>query len=765
MSSICVFRGLRINYNTSGSRAYGELPSFTAFAMRHPSDSMDTPTERKQNILVEGRNCWRIRRASRAAFLIDAASYFAAFAEAVRQAEQSVIIVGWDIDSRVRLLRDDRSHDLPTELGDFLNAVVSRRPSLRVHILDWDFAMIYMPEREFFPVYRFEWRTHRRVHFHMDGSHPVGASHHQKIVVVDDKVAFAGGIDLAKNRWDTPEHRADDERRVDPLGRGYPPHHDVQMAVDGEAAAALGELARERWRRATGGRLRPPKPGTNDPWPPDLSADMKDVDVAIARTQPAYKTYEEVREVETLYRDAIAAARRFVYIENQYFTSASVGDVLASRLREKEGPEILVVLPLKRYGWLEESTMGVLRSRLLRRLKEEDEFSRLRVYCPVVPGLKDGCENVHAKLLVTDDTFVRVGSANLSNRSMGLDTECDLAIEAAGNARVEEAIAKFRNRLLGEHLGVPSEEVADTVMAEGSLIAAVEKLRRRGSGRTLEPLSAEVSELVERLIPDSELVDPERPIEPEELFEKFVPEEGRKVGYWHWRGLALAILAMVGLAAAWRWTPLRDWAEPAAVVAWAGFLRRSPAAPLIVPAVYVLGGLAMVPITLMILVTVLIFEPFSGFIYALVGSHLSAAVLYGVGHLLGRNTIRRMAGSRINRLSQRLGGRGLAAVATARVIPVAPFTVINLVAGASHIRFRDFLLGTFLGMTPGIIAITLLEHRLEVAIRRPGLGSFAVLAGAAALIIVGAFGVRRWLRKRNRTGTEASHAGEGDASG
>ena len=102
------------------------------------------------------------------------------------------------------------------------------------------------------PLYALNWKTHSRVRFYMDDKHPVGASQHQKIVVVDDAVAFSGGLDLRKWRWDTPEHHIDDQRRVDPDGKPYPPFHDVQMVVDGAAAAALGQLARERWQRATG---------------------------------------------------------------------------------------------------------------------------------------------------------------------------------------------------------------------------------------------------------------------------------------------------------------------------------------------------------------------------------------------------------------------------------------------------------------------------------------------------------------------------------
>jgi phospholipase D1/2 len=408
----------------------------------------------ERRILTEGWNCWRITRAQRVSFLIDGAAYFAAFAAAAEQAQESIFIVGWDVDSRVRLMPDTEQGALPAELGRFLNALVSRRRRLQVYILSWDFAMVFALEREPLPMLKLGWWTHRRVHFHLDGQHPVWASHHQKIVVVDDAIAFAGGMDLAIKRWDTPEHNADDRRRVDPSGQPYPPMHDVQMAVDGEAAAALGELARERWRRATGHHIGTIHQPGSDPWPCFLSPDLENVGVAISRTQPAYNGNPAIREVEALYLDAIAAAQHSIYIEAQYFTSTAIAEALEKRLREPGGPEVLLILPRDGAGWLEQNTMTVLRARLLRRLRAADRFGCLRVYYPTVLKLGDGCINVHSKILVVDDTLVRVGSSNLSNRSMGLDTECDLAIETAGDARIGDAIAHFRDRLLGEHLGV-----------------------------------------------------------------------------------------------------------------------------------------------------------------------------------------------------------------------------------------------------------------------------------------------------------------------
>src|SRR4029434_10896754 len=124
-------------------------------------------------------------------------------------------------------------------------------------------------------------------------------------------------------------------------------------------------------------------------------------------------------------------------------------------------------------GWLEERTDGVLRNRFVKRLLERDKFCRLRFVYPVRHGVTPCPVFIYSKICLIDDTFARVGSANLTNRSLGLDTECDLAIESGGNSRIEAAIARVRNRLLGEHLGLAPERVEEVVTAEGSLLTAV----------------------------------------------------------------------------------------------------------------------------------------------------------------------------------------------------------------------------------------------------------------------------------------------------
>jgi phosphatidylserine/phosphatidylglycerophosphate/cardiolipin synthase-like enzyme/uncharacterized membrane protein YdjX (TVP38/TMEM64 family) len=699
-------------------------------------------------LLVPGRNCWRIERAHRLAFLVDGAAYFSAVRAAISRAKRSVFILGWDIDSRIRLVPDGANDGFPEALGDFLNAVVERRRDLRMYVLSWDFAMVFAMDREWLPIYKLDWRTHRRLHFRLDDTHPVGASHHQKVVVVDDAVAFVGGLDLTHCRWDTPEHACANPGRCDPDGKAYRPYHDVQVMVDGAAAGALGELCRDRWNRVSPRPARAlDKAPSSDPWPPHVEPDLTDVDAAISRTDPGYLTGEPVHEIRHLYVDAIASAKRSMYLENQYFSSSVVGGALAVRLRDPQGPEIVVVSRRTEEGWLEERTMGVLRARLHRQLQEADTGGRYRLYYPDVPGLEaPHLLNVHSKVLVLDDDLCSVGSANFSNRSMGFDTECNVAIEARGDERIRRVIASLRNRLLAEHLGTDIETVgAEIARQNGSLIKAIEALQR--PGRTLAPINPEVSPELDALVPASAVVDPERPMEPEDLVQEFVPPAARKPTAGRvWR-VAAALITLAALAAVWRWTPLRDWVALESLVGMARALDESPAAPLVVLVAYVVGGLLVVPVTALIIATGIVFGPLLGSVYALGGALLSAAVTFWIGKRIGRHAVRRLAGARLNRITRRLAKKGTMAIAIVRLLPIAPFSVVNAVAGASHIRIREFMLGTALGMFPGIVATVVFVDRVAAAVTDPGIDTALMLVGFAALIVAAAMFVHKRLAR------------------
>jgi len=680
----------------------------------------------------EGRNCWKVAQTERLTVLLDGEAYFSAVRSALIAAQRRVLILAWDIHSKVDLQREDPGDGLPTALADLILEQLERNPRLEVYILLWSYASIYALERE--PLFFGDtpWDKHPRLHFAQDDQHPLAASHHQKVVVVDGRIAFCGGFDLSKWRWDTTAHLAEDPRRIDIEGGPYPPFHDLQALVDGEAAGALEALALTRWSRATGERLAPLEPPESDPWPDEVVPLLQGHRCAIARTFPAHEEQGEVREIERLYRDMIDAAEHFIYIENQYLTSAVVRDALDERLRRRHGPEVIIILPQETGGWLEQHTMDVLRARQLRILREADRHGRLRVYYPSVPELQSGCLMVHAKLMIVDDELLRVGSSNLSNRSMGLDSECDLCV-AARDEGDRATIAGLRRGLLGMFLGVDTESVANAEERETGLIAAIESLRSQG--RTLAPLPGEADPEWERQLPDDRLIDPDRPLNVSSLGDTVIgrralPHARRRL----WLGTGL-ILTLLALAAAWRWTDLGTWLQPEALAAGLTAALQGPWGPALLAAGFVLGSLIAIPVTLLILVTALVYGPTLGAFYALAGSVLAATATYGLGYYLGRPAVERFSGSSIHSLSERLARRGILTVVAVRIVPVAPFTVINLFAGASHISLRDFLIGTCIGLIPGVAAMSVFAEGIMGLLRGADLKHFLVIALALVFIV------------------------------
>jgi len=718
---------------------------------RETASQAAATARRGAGILKPDTNCWRIEHAGRVSLLVDGADYFHAFRECAKLARRSLLIVGWDIDGSFRLERETIEDGLPVNLRDFLDSLARRRKHLQIHVLDWDFAMIFAPDREWLPSLRLDWTTHKRLHFSLDSHYPPGASHHQKIVVVDDRVAFVGGLDFALGRWDTTEHRPDDARRCDTeTDDSIPrPYHDVQFMVSGDIAAALGDLARERWHWATEEKLpAPDPPADHDPWPGEITPDLTEVRVGIARTRPGFDGEKPVREVEQLLLDAVAAAEHSIYIENQYFTADSVGTALRERLAADSGPEIIVVLPEKTVGWLSQNTMDVLRERLIKRLQAADHHDRLRVYCPHVPGLEPECINVHAKVLIVDDELVRIGSANFNNRSMGLDTECDLVIEACGDARIRKGIAAMRNRLLGEHLGASPAAVAEALNRQHSILRATEALNV--TERTLRPFEFRVSEELDALVPESSIADPEFPLDADRLARHLVTDEDREPASRTLITLAAILIIALLLAAGWRWTPLGEWIDLKAAINQLGSLRGEWLAPLVVSAIYIVAGLVVFPVTLLIIATGVTFGLVHGFVYGLLGAEASALVNYAIGHYFGHKAIRNLSNRWVSRISRRLARQGLLAIVTLRVIPVAPFGIINLVAGASHIRHRDFALGTLLGMAPGTLALTVFSDQVVAAITDPGTIRFASLLLLGLVIAAATWWLSQWLLQRQQ---------------
>jgi phosphatidylserine/phosphatidylglycerophosphate/cardiolipin synthase-like enzyme/uncharacterized membrane protein YdjX (TVP38/TMEM64 family) len=566
------------------------------------------------------------------------------------------------------------------------------------------------------------------------------------MVIIDEGVAFVGGIDLTKMRWDTPAHTIVDPRRRSPGGTAYRPYHDVQMVVAGEIARALSDSFRSRWWKVTGKKLPEPQAVEKYPWPDEVGPVVEECLIGIARTRGKYNHEPEIREIELLYLDAISRAQQSIYIENQYFTSQRITDALIERLGEKDGPEIIIILPLTTDGWLSQNTMDMMRGLVFERLRSADSFHRLGIYFADRNGVDgSGDIKIHSKLMIVDDCFIRVGSANLNNRSMGMDTECDLAMEAVNRPDLQGFIRDCRERLLAEHLGREVSEVRQAVRENGSVKMGLEAIR--GGEKTLKELQVVLTDANRKWLENQDLIDPDRVIEPEHLLEDWVPENQSNQRWHNFLGVGAILLLCLGLAAVWRYTPLGDFLRTGDILNTLDGIRHNNLAFFYLIAGYVVCGLVMIPLTALISVTLLVFGPLAGSGYAMAGACASAIVSYFLGSYLGRNFVRKLAGKSINTLSKKLGKHGLISTIVIRMTPIAPYTVVNLAAGASHIRFVDFLLGTVIGLLPGIIALAGILNRGTAVITSPNLISILSLAIIVLVIVGGAFIIRRWLRE------------------
>ncbi|WP_247553075.1 VTT domain-containing protein [Bradyrhizobium sp. 138] len=660
--------------------------------------------------------------------------------EALLEAQDLVYIVGWDIHSETRLVGDSGQADdgLPEQLGPFLRALVQRHPALQINILVWDFVSFYASEREWKSTAKFTADTDGRVRFHLDSTLPFGSAQHQKIVCVDGSLAFVGGLDLTIRRWDTSDHRADNAMRCDPQGKPYPPFHDVQCMVAGDAAELLSDLAEERWRAA--GQQTHDRRAKSIRWPANVPAEAEHMPVGIARTEVVCPAGSTIREVERSLIAAIRSATRFVYIENQFTSATKIACELAEQMRRVPSLRVLVVTPKLHSSWVESQAMQNGRGAFIDCFSAADVADRIRFVYPVTrSGDTEAAVMVHSKLMIVDDRILRIGSANLNNRSMGADSECDLIFEASSDDH-RAFIASVRHRLIAHFCGVDEQAIAQN---ENHLFTLLDEVSGADSAKTLRDVESSVltSALATMVQP---VADPERPLHLERAASRM----------WTTKtiiGIVSMTVALFGLGMAWSYTSLSDFTDAGHIANFLSTYAQSVWGPPFAIAAFVVGGLVVFPVLVLIAATAAALGPWLGFVTAMAGVLLSALILFAIGRVLGRERLQRLLGRRAARIQERVVGKGILAVVVIRMIPIAPFSVVNVVAGASTLPLRDFLVGTLLGMTPGILAMAVLGAQIADLARNASWTNATLLALAFLgwlAICAGAQFVATWLAGR-----------------
>ena len=478
-----------------------------------------------KSIVEQPRNVFASADAEQSRLLIDARDYYCAVYRALEQAQHYAVLSGWQFDSGVALLRgpDAELATRPVTLLKFLSALCEERPGLTIYLLAWDFSVVYAQEREWMQGLKFAFSTNPRVRFEWDDHPVVGASHHQKFVVVDGAVGFLGGIDICDARWDDCRHESPNPSRVNLGGAPCKPYHDVQAAVTGAAVAPLLDVFGERWQRATGDRLSfdPPSPETRARF--DLSTLCEDHGVDIGARRVSFSRTQqdpradpvEVNEIRELFTDAIWAAERMIYAETQYFTSRSIASALVGRLRDEQLPklDIVICMPHGSDSPMEKLALGDTQEEVLFAVQETAR-QHGHALTLIYPAKRDamGVETptfIHAKLLVVDDQLLMVGSPNLTERSMGLDSEIAIVWQCASeDEAARHCLRSVRTRLLAEHSGLPAFEFelerGLAVRLDAILDGGQSGLRRRAvtSSGPLGPFMARIFDPADGILAD-----------------------------------------------------------------------------------------------------------------------------------------------------------------------------------------------------------------------------------------------------------------------
>jgi phospholipase D1/2 len=485
-------------------------------------------------VLKVGRNCWDIAPADETGLLIDGCDYYRAFYRASRTAQHYILICGWQFDSDVSLLRDGGAEEGDdVRLLSFLNGLCKKNGDLRIYILAWNFHPVYGLEREWLQKWYFNWTTNERLKFCFDSCHCFGASHHQKFAVVDGAVAFLGGLDLCSGRWDDRAHCSANPKRINSDQNTYGPFHDIQSYHTGPVAEKLAELFKERWSLICGDELNLAPASRKTPVDFAGHLPIASDRVGISRTQAKTDDgkQESIQEIRQLFVDAIDSAESVIYVENQYFSSNAIFGALSKRMRTGGRARLQIVLVLAKdaTAFVEKVSIGVLQAKIIRLLKKvaAETGHSLGVYysaCEAGEG-QEMPTYIHSKLILVDDRFLSVGSANMNNRSMGLDTEVNVTWEAAPDqSPLVESIRQIRADLLAEHIGEKDPDAVRKLGQVEGLVDYLDGLAESGSCRlrrhpSLDDNPAEY-ELLVSIFPDGFPFDTEEPAPEQIVYEK-----------------------------------------------------------------------------------------------------------------------------------------------------------------------------------------------------------------------------------------------------
>ena len=692
------------------------------------------------NIFEPGENCWVKSNATFAAPLIDCGNYYKALHSAIVKAKHSIFIVGWDIDSRIRLLRgeDEEQSEAPSRISDLLKWKAEQNPDMKIYLLRWDSSLAFFAQREMWAKEAWDEKTPDNVKTELDDTIPMGGSQHQKIVLVDDELVFSGGMDVSTNRWDTRDHPVVSEERDGPDGE-YGPLHDVQMVSSGPVVADFSKLVRWRWQRVANETPIMVREDANvsidapipPSWPQDYPPIFENVECALARTIPFMDEVEPAQEVRNMLLDLINEAVSIIYIENQFTTRQEIAEALNKQLKLKPDLSVCIVSSYEPKGKFECEAFWASRIQFKSILEKGIAPERVKVTYSSIEDMQGrrAYKRIHSKVMTIDDKYLVIGSSNLSNRSMTLDTEID-TILFGNTPQNRQSIAHVRNDLLAEHTGRTIEDM-ETILKESQPVDALMR-GQIAHGYVLTEVRDEIFTEQSSNNLFRSLSDPEEPLISIPTLGGAVTPARNPRRRSIMIAIGLTVLAVLGGLMFWASQSI-SWLSADSINA---FLEESRGTYFALPTVllvYVIGGILFFPVTVLSLAVAAIFGPIWGPVYGMMGALLSSAILFGIGKLSGNAGLRKLGGPKVAAVDEKLKRSGIVGVAAIRMLPVAPFSLVNLVAGISSIGIFQFLVGTFLGMFPPMIAKGLVGDSITQIWRNPSIESISYLVAGILL--------------------------------
>ena len=624
--------------------------------------------------------------------IICADSYFKSVRQSFERASKSILICGWSLN--LDILMDDDG----TTLEDVLFSVPDH---VQVKILIWDYPIFYMGDRDPFLALNIALANRDNISFKRFDFHPLMSSMHSKMVVVDDKELFVGGIDLDLERRDGEYNKASDPLRADKNKSGFKPFRDYALHFQSTDVKSFSEFFEQLWHSQQDQKS-------------DIlaSKELTHGNVFFSRTIPKFKDNPQERSSFKLHKWLIKNAKKYIYIENQYLTSEKIVELLVDVLKKDEGPEVVIVVSYGKMPLIEKVSMGALLTDYVQILVKNDPHNRLKIYT-LFTGDKEEREyvKIHSKCMLVDDKYLKIGSSNINNRSMDFDYELDALVTGT-------KIIEYKERIFNTLLGY-----GEDIEIKESVIETFENAKKRFN---------KIVEVKDVLKEKSVLVEYKDylPLDKKEMtfFERAGQTFITKKSFvkMHMKlviGLAMLVLAVTGAFLV----------RPEEVKGVVNTIMSSldVESSLILMAIffisYTILGTFFFPLNAYIFLCGAYFSMAQAFGLAIAGALSVASLAYWVGAFFGKDIHAESKIEKVNQLKRLLKNNSLLTLVFLRIVPIAPYPLVNMICGKFRVGFNKYILGTFIGVVPGSAALIFMEKQLIDLVQKPNISNVLIL--------------------------------------